>query len=122
MDYILVGIGGLFGSITRYLLGKFIARRSKTKFPKGTFVINITGAFLLGILSVFDANKNLYLLCGDGFLASYTTFSTFMFEGFTIVKGKKSLNALTYIMLSLIIGIAGYAIGFKFGNYIKGIL
>lgn len=113
MDFLLVGIGGILGSITRYSLGKFISERSKTSFPVGTAIINITGALLLGILSGSMASKNLYLFLGDGFLGAYTTFSTFMYEGFNLFQENAKLNAFTYILMSIILGLIGYKIGIK---------
>jgi fluoride exporter len=113
MNYILVGIGGIAGSLTRYILGNFISRRSKTVMPAGTFIINITGAFLLGLLVNLNVSKGFYLLFADGFLGAYTTFSTFMYEGFNLFQGKKYLNAGIYITGSLFIGIIGFLIGFK---------
>lgn len=113
MDLVFVGIGGALGSLTRYQLGKIISQKSKNTFPLGTFIINITGAILLGILSSMDADKNIYLLLGDGFLGAYTTFSTFMYEGFNLFKGNKKANAAAYILGSLILGIIGYVIGFE---------
>lgn len=111
MQYMIVGIGGIFGSIARYFLGKVIAERTKTLFPLGTFLINISGAFLLGIVSTVNIGNNLYILFGDGFLGAYTTFSTFMYEGFNLFQEKEKMNAFIYILLSLIIGILGYAAG-----------
>jgi fluoride exporter len=119
MEYILVGAGGIFGSITRYTLGKYISRYSKSEFPAGTFFINITGALLLGILTGLGANKTLYLFLGDGFLGAYTTFSTFMYEGFNLFQEREKLNAFIYILGSLIIGVIGFAIGLKVGKLIK---
>ncbi len=113
MDLVFVGFGGALGSLTRYQLGKIISQKSKSTFPLGTFIINITGAILLGILSSMDAGKNAYLLLGDGFLGAYTTFSTFMYEGFNLFKGNKKANAAAYILGSLILGIIGYTIGFE---------
>lgn len=113
MQYLLVGIGGIAGSITRFSLGRYVKDKAKTVFPFGTFIINITGAFLLGILSALDVNKNIYYLLGDGFLGAYTTFSTFMFEGFSLFKDNKRLNTAVYIVISLILGVLGYLIGFS---------
>lgn len=118
MDYILVGIGGMFGSITRYALGRFISRKSNTMFPIGTFIINITGAFLLGIATSYQASKGIYLLFGDGFLGAYTTFSTFMYEGFNLFQDKEKLNAFIYVAGSLLLGIVGFSIGILLGNII----
>jgi fluoride exporter len=119
MDLVFVGIGGTVGSIVRYKLGKIITERSSTTFPTGTFIINISGAILLGLLSSLDAGKNVYLLLGDGFLGAYTTFSTFMYEGFNLFAENEKLNAFTYILGSLIIGIIGYFAGSEIGNLIR---
>jgi len=116
MQYMLVGIGGALGSITRYSIGNFISNRFNQTFPLATFIINITGAVLLGLLSSIGVHSNLYSLFGDGFLGAYTTFSTFMYEGFNLFKGRKKLNAITYILSSLILGVIGYQLGFIIGR------
>lgn len=112
MELVLVGFGGIMGSLARFQLGKIISGKSKTTFPIGTFIINITGAFLLGIISGLKVNKGTYLLLADGFLGAYTTFSTFMYEGFNLFQENEKMNAFIYVAGSLIIGIAGYSIGF----------
>jgi CrcB protein len=119
MNLFLVGIGGAFGSLARYQLGKVISDRCKPTFPIYTFIINITGAFLLGLLSSLDAGKSIYLLLGDGFLGAYTTFSTFMYEGFSLFKDNKKLNAAIYIAGSFLVGIIGYALGLACGSLIE---
>lgn len=119
MDLIFVGIGGALGSLTRYQLGKIIGKKSNTTFPIGTFLINITGAILLGMISSLDAGRNLYLLLGDGFLGAYTTFSTFMYEGFALFQENKKRNAFTYILGSLFLGIIGYVLGFELEKLVK---
>lgn len=121
MNWVLVGLGGALGSLTRYRLGKWIADRFGTSavvFPLGTFIINITGAILLGVLSSMDMNNNLYLLFGDGFLGAYTTFSTFMYEGFNLFQNKKRLNAILYIAATLALGVIGYLIGYAGGPFV----
>lgn len=114
MDLVLVGIGGIFGSISRFALGKFITKKTKSFLPIGTFIINITGAFLLGIVSANQKDRSLYLLFGDGFLGAYTTFSTFMYEGFNLFKNKEKLNAFIYVSGSLLLGVLGFIAGSKF--------
>lgn len=114
MDFLLVGLGGIFGSLCRYTLGDYISKHSSRKFPFGTFLINVTGAFLLGMVSKYQSTSNTYLLLGDGFLGAYTTFSTFMYEGFNLFKGNKILNAVTYILSSLLLGIAAFYVSYKF--------
>ncbi len=119
MDLVFVGIGGALGSLTRYQLGKAVAEKSGSTFPVGTFIINLTGAILLGIVSSLEADGNLYLLLGDGFLGAYTTFSTFMYEGFNLFQENEKKNAFYYVLGSLILGIIGYALGFGFIKLIK---
>lgn len=116
MEYILVGIGGILGSLSRFKLGKIIVLKTKSTFPIGTFIINITGAFLLGLLTSINYNNSIYSFFGDGFLGAYTTFSTFMYEGFSLFKNNRKLNAVFYMGISIIIGIVGYSIGYSLGK------
>lgn len=115
---ILVGIGGALGALTRFQLGKMISGKANMAFPLGTFLINISGAVLLGLLTGMDVSHRGYLLLGDGFLGAYTTFSTFMYEGFNLFRENEMLNALTYIGGSLILGIIGYLTGFEVAKII----
>jgi len=55
----------------------------------------------------------------DGFLGAYTTFSTFMYEGFSLFKENEKLNAFTYIFASLFLGIIGFVIGAQLGKFMK---
>lgn len=111
MEYLIVGIGGMLGSIARYSLGKWISERKDMIIPAGTMVINITGALLLGIVSCLYKNGNTYLLLAEGFLGAYTTFSTFMYEGFSLFRENERKNALLYISGTLFLGIIGFIIG-----------
>lgn len=114
MTYILIGFGGICGSLSRFILGKYFSERSNNMFPIGTFIINIAGAFLLGIITALQVKNNIYLLIGDGFLGAFTTFSTFMYEGFNLFQDKEKLNAFTYILGTIILGIVSYCIGILF--------
>lgn len=116
MEIIWVGIGGAFGGIARFQLGKMISQRANTAFPLATFAVNITGALLLGIVTGMNLTGTVYLLMGEGFLGAYTTFSTFMYEGFTLFREKEKLNAFFYIAGSLLIGMIGFAAGFLIGR------
>ena len=121
MELMLIGIGGAAGSITRFALGKAISNKVVSKFPFGTFWINISGAFLLGVVVSIGFSRNLSLLLGDGFLGAYTTFSTFMYEGFNLFNENEKLNAFMYILGSVIIGIIGFVFGVVIGKLIKHI-
>jgi CrcB protein len=115
LNYVWVGIGGVFGGLARFELGKIISQKSGTAFPLGTFIINLTGAILLGIVTGLDFGGSYYLLFGEGFLGAYTTFSTFMYEGFNLSQKNEKLNAFVYILASLFLGIIGFVIGLKAG-------
>jgi CrcB protein len=111
LHFLIVGIGGVFGSITRYKLGKAIAEKSDSIYPIGTFLTNIMGAFLLGIVSNSGLNSNYYYLLGDGFLGAFTTFSTFMYEGFMLFQENEKLNSIAYFIITVILGIIFYGLG-----------
>jgi CrcB protein len=112
LHLVLVGLGGAAGAAARYKLGKIISQKAKMTFPIGTFLINISGALLLGLLTGAGCSDNAYLVLGDGFLGAFTTFSTFMYEGIVLVNGKERLSAAFYVILTLFLGVGGYFIGY----------
>lgn len=118
MNLILLGLGGALGSITRFRLGNIISQKVNTSFPIGTFLINITGALLLGLVSGIHIEGNMYLLLADGFLGAYTTFSTFMYEGVNMFQESEKKNAFYYVLGTLILGIIGYVIGIELSKLI----
>ena len=92
--YWMVGLGGFLGSIARFWLGSFITYRMGARFPYGTFVINITGSFVIGLIVTLLAerphwNANLLYLIPIGFIGAYTTFSTFEMEAFRSVRMRR---------------------------------
>lgn len=117
MDIVIVGLGGAAGSVTRYVLGRAVSKRMKKSFPWGTFMVNVSGALLLGIVLGLRVHTNAALLLADGFLGAYTTFSTFMYEGFHLFHDNQ-LNAIIYIAGSLIVGLVFFAAGFFISNAI----
>jgi len=119
MNFILVGIGGALGSIIRFAIGKLISERSKSTFPLGTFFVNFTGSYLLGVISNLSLAENISLLIAYGFLGAYTTFSTFMYEGFKLFQENEKLNALIYISGSIILGIISFSLGIKTSGLFK---
>jgi len=117
MDILLVGIGGAFGGVFRFFLGRCISQWSHWTFPVATFLINISGAFLLGLLYSAHVNNYTYVLLGDGFLGAYTTFSTFMYEGFTIFRDNARADAIIYVLSTFLVGAAGFFAGYIMGKY-----
>jgi CrcB protein len=85
--YWMVALGGAVGSVLRFWVGGNVADRLGTRFPYGTFAVNITGSFLIGlVLTVVservNVNPNWRYLIGVGFIGGYTTFSAFEYETF----------------------------------------
>jgi fluoride exporter len=106
-----VGIGGAFGAVARYGVG-LIFGNALSPFPFATFLVNVTGSFLIGFLLVkFEANESVRLLLVTGFLGAYTTFSTFEYEAFSLTQSKQLLTAFAYVALSFTFGFIGVASG-----------
>jgi fluoride exporter len=113
-----VAIGGAFGAAARYGLSLFFAN-TLSPFPFATFLINITGSFLVGfVITKFEGNDTLRLLLITGFLGAYTTFSTFEFETFSLTQTKQLAVAFAYVSLSFAIGLIGVFGGVWLGKKI----
>tara|TARA_Y100000768_G_C23864651_1_gene627436 strand:- start:481 stop:849 length:369 start_codon:yes stop_codon:yes gene_type:complete len=109
-NIILIGLGGFIGTILRYGIGK-IFEKNLNFFPYGTFLINIIGCFILGLLISLLAKENdlfsnkLYLFIGIGFCGGLTTFSTFSMESLNLIYDGKFLLMLLYIISSIGFGL-----------------
>lgn len=97
---IITGIGAAIGALVRYNLTAFIKGKLGTNFPIATLIINLTGAFLLGIVK----DTEFALLVGTGILGGYTTFSTYNVDLLTLIRNKDWNKACSYFVLSGIFG------------------
>jgi len=117
-----VGIGGFLGANARYLLGGWVAERIGTQFPWGTFIINVSGSFLLGLFIVLATERfmppHLRLLVAIGFLGAYTTFSTFEYETLALAESGSLLRALANVVFSVIAGFFAVWLGSKLARLI----
>lgn len=111
METLCVIVGGALGSTTRYFLGRRFASRHQ-HIPVGTFIINVSGAFFLGVVTGFDISALLYGLFAEGFLGAYTTFSTFMFEDFVLLQNNRILSAMIYVLATLVLSFLAFYLGF----------
>jgi len=108
--YLLIAAGGALGSIARYWVGSAIASRLGTRFPYGTFVINLSACLMIGFAVTFmgkraGAGMAWRFLIPVGFVGAYSTFSTYEWETFSSLRaGAFSLAAL-YAIGSLILGL-----------------
>jgi fluoride exporter len=117
MPYLLVGLGGFIGANARFVVARLVGTLFETRFPLGTFVINISGSFLLGVLGavvtqkVMPSSESMRLALGVGFLGAYTTFSTFEFETHALLEDGSWLTATTNIFASLFVGLVAVRAG-----------
>ena len=119
--YWMVGLGGFLGSIARFWLGSYITYRVGARFPYGTFVINISGSFLIGLVVTLLAerahwNPNLLYLIPIGFIGAYTTFSTFELEAFHSVRNGDVWMAFLNVILSVTLGFLAVWLGVVTGK------
>ncbi len=116
-------IGGAAGTLARYALTGTIYSVFGSRFPYGTFFVNILGCFLIGFLAAvmeekFQLSSNMRLLLMVGFCGAFTTFSTFMFETVALMKDGAMLRAFTNVVGSVLVGFFCLRIGYILGELI----
>ena len=109
-DLLLVALGGFVGAPARYLTDRWVSARTGD-FPWGTYVVNVIGSLLLGVLAG-AASPWLLTLAGTGFCGALTTFSTFSYETVRLAQDGRSRAAVAYVALSLVVGLAAAAAGY----------
>lgn len=124
--YLSVAIGGAIGACLRYYLGSTVLSRTAAPFPTATFVINITGSFIIGFFLTLATERvridpNLRLAVAVGFVGAYTTFSTFEYETARLIEAKAIGVALLNVALSLIVGFAAVWLGIVAARKIEGV-
>ena len=103
-------LGGL-GAVARVLVAASVSVRLPSAFPLGTFAVNVSGAFLLGLVVGTGAGGDAYRLAGLALLGSYTTFSTWMLEARLLSSSGRSRVALAYVVASAVVGLGAVALG-----------
>jgi CrcB protein len=122
---LLVGLGGVLGANARYLVSSWAAGRFGTAFPYGTFLINVSGSFLIGLILtlVVDRLSNsstVRLLVATGFLGAYTTFSTFAYETVALLRQGDLRPALINALGSAALGVSGASAGILLAELLAG--
>lgn len=107
--YFAVAVGSALGGMLRYYLGGTALARLAGSFPLATFVINLTGSFIIGFFLTLVAERlslsqPLRLAIAVGFVGAYTTFSTFEYETARLVEERHFMLALLYVVLSVVVG------------------
>jgi len=117
---LLIGVAGLLGTLARYALSGYVARRFGETFPTGTLVVNLVGCFLAGLIFYlmqerFLINQTVRTAVMIGLLGGFTTFSSFGLQTFTLLRdgeiGLATLNVLASNAAGLLTVWAGYTLG-----------
>lgn len=120
MDLVLVGVGGFAGAVARRIIDLWVSDRAGAGFPLGTLVVNLSGAFLLGLLFAWATERDVLpsWIRGPlmiGFIGAYTTFSTWMLESWRLAEDGAwqfaLLNLAGSVMLGLVAVVGGLAVG-----------
>jgi CrcB protein len=118
---LLVGLAGALGALSRYALGRVVAARVRSPFPVGTFCINLSGAFVIGLLFALASRKiispTLQVTLATGFLGGYTTFSTMNWEGLQLARGGSTVRSLLYLGGSALLGLLAATAGLLLGGW-----
>lgn len=120
---LLVALGGGIGSVARYLVGGWFANRFGPAFPYGTFVINVTGSFIIGFFLAFAQERislSPYwrLFFAVGFVGGYTTFSTFEYESVRLLQDGEMLLGALYLLGSVLTGGLAAIGGIVLGSWV----
>jgi fluoride exporter len=113
-----VGVFGAVGSWARFRVGALVAARRPSEFPLGTFVVNLTGGFLLGLLTGLSLTGDALLVLGTGLLGGYTTFSTWMVEAQRLGEDGEWTLLWAYLLGSMLAGLAATGLGWLIGGAI----
>ena len=121
-----VALGGAVGSMLRYQVGVWISKLNAGTFPLHTFIINISGSFLMGVwigvmaLMLPGRAKDLHMLVAIGVLGGFTTFSTFSLESYMLIEKGLWAQAALYIIGSVVFSILGLFMGMWLLRTING--
>jgi len=103
---LLVAIGGLIGSVARYVVAGWVQNLNGGEFPLGTLAVNVSGSFILGMVMTLALERGLLsadvrVLLGTGFCGGYTTMSTFSYETMALLQYGGVANAVTNVGVTL---------------------
>jgi fluoride exporter len=123
--YLAVGVGGALGAMLRFYLGGSVLARTAAPFPTATFVINITGSFIIGFFLTLATERiplspHLRLAVAVGFVGAYTTFSTFEYETARLVEQRDFMRATLNVVLSFVVGFLAVWGGIIAARMLKG--
>ena len=113
---LLIGSGGFLGSISRFLASRLVQNNISSSFPFGTFIVNVSGCLIIGLIYGFSERSSLLtpgwkMFLALGFCGGYTTFSTFANENLSLLRDGEFFYFFLYTGLSVFLGIAATFLG-----------
>ena len=116
LAYFWVSIGAIVGACSRYFVSRFVAKVVTASFPYGTLLINVTGSFILGLFLVWTTERALLdtrwrLMVAIGFCGSYTTFSSYAFESFSLFEQGHYVLFASNVLANNLLCLAGVLAG-----------
>jgi fluoride exporter len=118
--WLLLAFGGAAGALARYGLASWVYGRTGAEFPWGTLVVNVLGAFLLGVVMTGLAGSPLQIQLGallaTGFLGDFTTFSTLSYEAVMLAREREYGRALWYLLGTTALGAIAIVLGMSLGS------
>jgi len=119
--YLLIAAGGAIGAMLRYFIGALAAQRFGPRFPVGTFSINVSACFLIGLILEYlnhhtGVNPAWRYLFAIGFIGAYSTFSTFEWEIWSDITSGAFWMGMLYLVASLVVGLIAVALGSMTGR------
>ena len=121
---LLVGLGGMFGSVARYLVGGWVQQAAGAFwFPYGTLAVNVVGCLLIGFGGGLAEARSAFspegrALVFIGILGGFTTFSSFGFETFALLRDGQHALGLLNVALQIILGLGAVYIGFSLSRLV----
>jgi CrcB protein len=110
-----VAVGAAVGAPLRYLVDLAVRSRYRGRFPWGTFVVNVVGSFVLGLVTAQVVDPAVSAVLGVGFCGALTTYSTFGYETFALLEGRATRLAVANVVGSVVAGLAAAAAGHLVG-------
>lgn len=126
LKWVLIAIGGAFGSVLRYSFQGWVQSLSATIFPLGTLAVNLTACLAIGLLAGMFAGPQLIreeyrIGLTVGVLGGYSTFSTFGLETFNLANDKEFVLAAINVVVSCVLGIVAVWAGYRIAEYCFGV-
>lgn len=116
LTWVALALCGAVGAVARFYVDSAVSGRVPSEFPFGTLVVNVTGAFALGVMLGAGVGERVAFVFGTGFMGGYTTFSTWMVESERLGELGELRLLLRNLWLSMLLGLCVAALGWLVGE------